>query len=66
MFLEKPYVVFAETLADSLLLAIGKAGAINAGLLACAILARHDAALRERLGAWRTRQTEAVRSATLP
>ena len=26
MFLEKPYVVFAETLADSLLLAIGKAG----------------------------------------
>ncbi len=26
MFLEKPYVVFAETLADSLLLQIGKAG----------------------------------------
>ncbi len=26
MFLEKPYVVFAETLADSLLLTIGKAG----------------------------------------
>jgi len=26
MFLEKPYVVFAEALADSLLLAIGKAG----------------------------------------
>jgi len=47
-------------------LAIGKAGAINAGLLACAILARSDAALRERLGAWRARQTEAVRAATLP
>ncbi|MFM7298638.1 MAG: 5-(carboxyamino)imidazole ribonucleotide mutase [Planctomycetota bacterium] len=47
-------------------LAIGKAGAINAGLLACAILARSDAGLRERLGAWRARQTEAVRAATLP
>ncbi|NUP95674.1 MAG: 5-(carboxyamino)imidazole ribonucleotide mutase, partial [Planctomycetaceae bacterium] len=38
-------------------LAIGKAGAINAGLLACAILARSDAGLRERLSAWRQRQT---------
>ena len=47
-------------------LAIGKAGAINAALLACAILARHDADLRERLGAWRRRQTEAVRATTLP
>ena len=36
-------------------LAIGRAGAINAALLAAA-----DAALGERLAAWRARQTEAV------
>jgi 5-(carboxyamino)imidazole ribonucleotide mutase len=47
-------------------LAIGKAGAINAALLACAILARGDAGLRERLGAWRQRQTDTVRATTLP
>ncbi|QNE32301.1 5-(carboxyamino)imidazole ribonucleotide mutase [Sphingomonas sp. NBWT7] len=41
-------------------LAIGKAGAINAGLLAAAILATNDAALAERLKAWRVAQTEAV------
>ena len=41
-------------------LAIGKAGATNAGLLAAAILATHDAALSERLHAWRQRQTDAV------
>ena len=41
-------------------LAIGKAGATNAGLLAAAILATHDAALAERLQAWRRRQTDAV------
>lgn len=41
-------------------LAIGKAGAINAGLLAAAILATSDAALAERLQAWRARQTESV------
>ena len=41
-------------------LAIGKAGATNAGLLAAAILATHDAALAERLQAWRQRQTDAV------
>ncbi|WP_085809005.1 5-(carboxyamino)imidazole ribonucleotide mutase [Sphingomonas sp. TZW2008] len=41
-------------------LAIGKAGAINAGLLAAAILATGDAALAERLKAWRAAQTEAV------
>src|SRR3978361_1588809 len=35
-------------------LAIGKAGAINAGLLAAAILALSDAALATRLDAWRT------------
>lgn len=41
-------------------LAIGKAGAINAGLLAAAILATADPALTERLKAWRARQTESV------
>ena len=41
-------------------LAIGKAGAINAALLAAAVLALADADLRERLIEWRRRQTEAV------
>lgn len=41
-------------------LAIGKAGAVNAGLLAAAILATSDAALAERLKAWRARQTDSV------
>lgn len=41
-------------------LAIGKAGAINAALLAAAILALNDPALAARLDAWRTRQTEGV------
>ncbi|MDX6749331.1 5-(carboxyamino)imidazole ribonucleotide mutase [Geminicoccaceae bacterium 1502E] len=41
-------------------LAIGRAGAINAGLLAAAILALEDPALAARLEAWRRRQSEAV------
>ncbi len=41
-------------------LAIGAAGAVNAGLLAAAILAGTDADLAARLEAWRARQTEAV------
>ena len=41
-------------------LAIGKAGAVNAALLAASILALHDKGLAERLAAWRKRQTEAV------
>ncbi|WP_278377228.1 5-(carboxyamino)imidazole ribonucleotide mutase, partial [Sphingobium yanoikuyae] len=41
-------------------LAIGKPGAINAGLLAASILATHDDALAQRLDAWRARQTDAV------
>ena len=41
-------------------LAIGKAGAINAALLAAAVLAGTDEALGERLAAWRQAQTEAV------
>ena len=41
-------------------LAIGKAGATNAGLLAAAILANGDAALAARLDAWRVTRTAAV------
>jgi 5-(carboxyamino)imidazole ribonucleotide mutase len=41
-------------------LAIGKAGAINAALLAAAVLALGDEALRVRLDDWRARQTGAV------
>ncbi|MGQ0661512.1 5-(carboxyamino)imidazole ribonucleotide mutase [Sphingosinicella sp.] len=41
-------------------LAIGKAGAANAGLLAAAILATHDPALAGRLEAWRAAQTASV------
>ena len=41
-------------------LAIGKPGAINAGLLAAGILALADPALAGRLKAFRTAQTEAV------
>ena len=41
-------------------LAIGKAGAINAGLLAAAILATSDAGLADRLQRFRDEQTKAV------
>lgn len=41
-------------------LAIGGAGAANAGLLAAAILARSDTELRDRLAAFREAQTAAV------
>ena len=41
-------------------LAIGHAGAVNAALLAAAMLANHDDALRERLRAFRARQTDKV------
>jgi 5-(carboxyamino)imidazole ribonucleotide mutase len=41
-------------------LAIGKPGAINAGLLAAAILATTDQDLAERLDSWRARQTDAI------
>ena len=41
-------------------LAIGKAGAINAALLAAAMLANEDEALAARLTEWRARQTDAV------
>jgi 5-(carboxyamino)imidazole ribonucleotide mutase len=41
-------------------LAIGKAGAVNAALLAAAMLANQDEALAARLADWRARQTDAV------
>ena len=41
-------------------LAIGKPGAINAALLAAAMLANHDPALAQRLEAWREKQTADV------
>jgi 5-(carboxyamino)imidazole ribonucleotide mutase len=41
-------------------LAIGKAGATNAGLLAAAVLATQDPALAGRLAAWRAARTDAV------
>ena len=41
-------------------LAIGRAGAVNAGLLAASILATHDHQLAERLKAWRQKQTDSV------
>jgi 5-(carboxyamino)imidazole ribonucleotide mutase len=41
-------------------LAIGKAGAINAALLAAAVLALSDGGVGKRLDAWRARQTKAV------
>ena len=47
-------------------LAIGKAGAANAALLAVAILANARPELRERLRRFREEQTAKVRAATLP
>lgn len=41
-------------------LAIGKAGAVNAGLLAASVLALSDKALAQRLEGWREKQTAAV------
>ncbi|MCJ2053378.1 5-(carboxyamino)imidazole ribonucleotide mutase [Methylobacterium sp. J-070] len=41
-------------------LAIGRAGAVNAALLAAAVLALSDAALADRLEAWRAAQTASV------
>ncbi len=47
-------------------LAIGRAGAINAALLAVAILANHDPELRSKLRTFREEQTAKVRRETLP
>src|SRR5574337_47851 len=45
--------------------AIGEAGAANAGLFAVALLANQDAALAEKLAAFRARQTQSVLDMTL-
>ncbi|MES2572604.1 MAG: 5-(carboxyamino)imidazole ribonucleotide mutase [Verrucomicrobiota bacterium] len=47
-------------------LAIGVAGAKNAGLLAAGILALHDSRVREALEAFRAKQTADVLAAELP
>jgi 5-(carboxyamino)imidazole ribonucleotide mutase len=47
-------------------LAIGRAGAVNAALLAAAILALDDEAVRERLRKFREAQTEKILSAPDP
>jgi 5-(carboxyamino)imidazole ribonucleotide mutase len=47
-------------------LAIGEAGAVNAGLLAAAIVALHDPAVADKLDAYRKAQTERVLAETLP
>jgi 5-(carboxyamino)imidazole ribonucleotide mutase len=47
-------------------LAIGEAGAKNAALLAAAILATSDNVIREKLEAFRERQSESVLAAKLP
>jgi 5-(carboxyamino)imidazole ribonucleotide mutase len=46
--------------------AIGNAGAANAALFAVALLANHDAALRQKLNTYRAEQTELARAMTLP
>jgi 5-(carboxyamino)imidazole ribonucleotide mutase len=44
-------------------LAIGKAGAVNAALLAAAVLALADSAIAARLDRWRQEQTKKVAEA---
>jgi 5-(carboxyamino)imidazole ribonucleotide mutase len=46
--------------------AIGDAGSANAGLFAISMLALQDAALAQRLTAFRAKQTETVKAAKLP
>jgi 5-(carboxyamino)imidazole ribonucleotide mutase len=47
-------------------LAIGEAGAVNAGLLAAAIVALHDPAIAEKLDDYRKAQTDKVLEDKLP
>ena len=47
-------------------LAIGKAGAINAALLAASVLALSDADLADRLDAWREKQTAKIAETPSP
>ena len=46
-------------------MAIGEAGAANAGLFAVALLARHDPAMAARLAAYRAAMAEQVRATEL-
>ena len=46
--------------------AIGRAGAVNAALFAIAMLANEDAALAEKLAAFRKAQSDHVKAITLP
>lgn len=46
--------------------AIGKAGAINAALFAVAMLANEDPAMAAKLAAFRKKQSDKVKAATLP
>jgi len=47
-------------------MAIGKAGAANAGLLAAAIIGLNDAALTDRLGKWRAARVKELLEQKLP
>lgn len=47
-------------------LAIGEAGAVNAGLLAAAIIALHDPAVADKLDEYRKAQTDKVLAEKLP
>ena len=47
-------------------LAIGRAGAVNAALLAAAMLATREPRIRQALEAWRADQTRAVLASSLP
>ena len=47
-------------------LAVGKPGAVNAGLLAAQIVAQHDASVLERLRAWRAARTDEALASELP
>jgi len=47
-------------------LAIGKAGAINAALMAASIVANHDETVRNKLIAYRAQQTERVLANPIP
>jgi 5-(carboxyamino)imidazole ribonucleotide mutase len=46
--------------------AIGEAGAANAGLFAVSMLALHDAAIADKLRAYRQKQAEQIAATTLP
>ncbi|MFK7961745.1 MAG: 5-(carboxyamino)imidazole ribonucleotide mutase [Phycisphaerales bacterium] len=47
-------------------LAIGRAGAVNAGLLAAQMIGTTDAAVRARVDAWRSAQTDRVLADDIP